>query len=89
LEDEEMSLRELAMPSMEDIELVNVPARRQFHHLLGGEGVSGRGSLATSAVRGGPETLTAGEGSDTSTAGRRLAIAVTWASSDTEAITTL
>jgi hypothetical protein len=43
---------------------------------------------ATFVVRGGPGTSAVGEGSDTSTAGRRLAIATTWAGSDAEAITT-
>jgi hypothetical protein len=44
---------------------------------------------ATSAVRGGPETPTDGEGSNASTAGRRPAVIVTWAGSDAGAITTL
>jgi hypothetical protein len=43
---------------------------------------------ATSAVGGGPETPTSGKGSDTSTAGGRLVVAVTWAGSDAGAITT-
>jgi hypothetical protein len=43
---------------------------------------------ATSAVGGGPGTSVAGEGSGTSMAGRRLAVTVTWVSSDAGGITT-
>jgi hypothetical protein len=42
---------------------------------------------ATSVVKGGPGTLAVGEGSDTFTAGRRLAVTTTWAGSDAGAIT--
>jgi hypothetical protein len=39
---------------------------------------------AISAVGGGPGTSAVGEGPDTSTAGRRLAVAATWAGSDAD-----